>query len=273
MRALTLLICGFIVTACVDDKSDVRGELGEVVFEYECIDSTDYQCLDGDRGLPAAIGVGGSFALDEDEWFSSRQDIVPGSREMVERSGQGFTWKKAGYAAILIFDFEGDIEDFVHLKGADVEVLNVLDEDDVSTVAVDLMVGKSLILRVRPETMKGTVLGGAFSYEWRSEDESVVQVSPGVSNQVRLSGTGVGNASVKVTLQQLSASVQVEVVANPNLPDDAGLDDSTVVDENDASLVDSAVIDKSDAGLVDSAVIDENDAVVVDDAGSEEDAQ
>ena len=244
MRALTFLICGFLATACVDDRRDVRGELGEVVFSYVCVDSTDYQCLDETRGMPDTIGVDGRFDLEEDELFSSREDIYTASRQMVERSSQGFTWKKAGYAAILIFERSGDIEDFFHLKGANVDFLNVLDEESVSTTTVKLLEGERVVLHVRPETGNGTVLGGAFSYEWRSGDETVVQVMPGASNKVGLLGTGVGNARVTVTLKQLSTSVRVEVDTNPTRLDEAGIPDSATIDEYDADTDDDAGSDE-----------------------------
>jgi len=275
MRALTLLIltCVFLATACGDDDSEIRGELGDVTFEYECVDSSDYQCLNESRGLPDAIGVGGRFRLNEDEWFSTRQDIHSASSQMVEKTGSVFVWKRAGYAAILIFEWEDDdIEDFIHLKGADVEVLNIINEDYMSKERANLRVGEYLELYVRPETRFGTVLGGAFNYQWSSDDERVVEVTlrnsngEDLTNQVTLSGRGVGSAEVTVTLRGVSASVQVEVTANPDLEEDAS------ISIDDASMDDAAMDDATmdDADVYDSETVDYTDASEVDDAGSDE---
>jgi hypothetical protein len=212
-----LAVCCLLTASCGDDET-ARGELGNVDFTYECVDQSDFQCLRGDPSVPAAVGVGGKFQLSGDELFSN--ELSSASPTMVEESSEGFTWRREGHAAILIFEAFGEIEDFLHLKGVEVRALRVEDALGATPFEVSLMAGTTFELTAIPNDAAGSPLAGAFSYVWQSEDATVVATSPGLgSNRVTLQGVSEGSATVRVAAVGVSSEVVVTVTSNPNLPE------------------------------------------------------
>lgn len=219
-RARLLLPLAALLGVGCSDEPAAGGELGNVTFSYVCSGESDYQCLDRQRGMPEYIGVGAEFGLAEDEVFASREQIRSASPALVEKGISSFTWKREGHAAILIFESFGEIEDFVHLTGLNLDSLRPQLEGGVDTSSVELLEGASLPVRVIPSARNGSLLGGSFGYAWQSEDENVVSVVlDGGSNRVLLHGTGIGSTRVTVAAEGVSASVAVSVRFNPNLPE------------------------------------------------------
>ncbi len=250
MRRFGLLIYSLLALGCEDDDSSKQGELGNVTFTYVC-SGADYQCAGRSRGLPEAIAVGGEFKLEEDEAFSTTEHLRASAPSMVSKESSSFRWHRPGFAAILVFEPGGEIEDFTHFKGLPVDRLFIEDENENALRDVALRDGRSIELFVRPESSDGIPLGGGLPYEWTSADETIVRVSG--SNPARLTPLGEGETKVQVEFNGIAISVDVEVFPSPNIrPRDAGkppLGDAGL-DQFDASapLTDASIDAGSDAG-------------------------
>jgi hypothetical protein len=217
-RWLPILATWLVSSAC-SDESTARGELGNVTFTYVCSGDGDYQCLDGQRGMPDHLGVGAHFDVEEDEFFSTRENLETASPNVIEDDGASFTFLKEGYGAILILENFGEIEDFVHLKGITVETLRIEDEDRSPISRVTFLAGTRKSVVVIPEARDGIIPGGSFDYVWESNDVGVVLPSSGFgSNRVDLVGVAPGASSVSVTVRGLVRRLIVEVTENPDLP-------------------------------------------------------
>jgi hypothetical protein len=192
------------LASCLSDPSS--GELNNGKFSYLCVDSSDAAC-DGFVGAalpPALIAVGAAFDLQYagDTAGSSPVQVELASDKMMSGSSGRFTFLLPGVSAVLARNTSGVVSDFIHLRSARVDHLDVAGPSSTEAVAsVQMDTDLDVSLQAAPKDGSGTPLAGAFPYAWSTSDETIVSLSaPGAKNRSTLIGHKAGIATVQVAL-------------------------------------------------------------------------
>jgi hypothetical protein len=241
--ALTLLS---LATAACSGSGGVNpgtvGELGEGVFNYQCVDdgdavcnetaSVDSQAVETDLGvngeLPTAVAVGARFdvhyfgQITTDDGEILLLDVVPARSEDVHNKG-GFIITSPGLFAFLARSPKGVVADFTHLEAMVPTDLDIW-KDEVRVSSFELMEGAEANLAVVANDDAGIALAGALPYTWESSDEDLVVVGPagttgtpsgGIEindDEVRIIALAAGEAQLTVSRDDLSKQVTITVI-------------------------------------------------------------
>lgn len=207
IRKLLLLLpaAGLLVlTGCpVTDAS--TGELSNGRFAYLCVDSSDPTCdgIVGKAVIPDLLAVGGAFDLEyAGDSGAGLVQVQPASDVMISSTAGTFAFRIPGIAAMLAKNNGGVVADFVHLRGVDVDHLDVLGESLAESIkTLEMTTGVAAALAVSPRDRLDARLGGALAYTWASSDPSIVAVNmASARNSVILAGIAAGTATVEVSL-------------------------------------------------------------------------
>ena len=225
---LMLATAGMLaLVGCLTDPS--TGELNNGRFTYLCVDSSDSTCdgLVGATVPPALIAVGAAFELEYagDTVGSSPVQIGPASDQMLVGSAGRFKFLLPGVSALLARDTSGGVADFIHLRAASVDHLDVAGPSSTGAVTkVQMDTDADVTLRVTPKEGSGLQLAGALAYAWTTSDETIVSLAvPSAKNQTTLIGHKAGTATVQVTSPGgLKTLVAVTVKQGTNTSTSAG---------------------------------------------------
>jgi hypothetical protein len=236
MVRLSLFWSSWIIVVEGSAGCGFNGELGQVSFRYDCAGPSDPFCdfsscedfsapdsgclcvnLQNHYGqMPSVIAQGASFHVDAN-WHTVRS----ASPAMVSGSGGRFVALEEGSVALLAVS-DGVVHDYIYV---DIERPTRIQLDQVSSCpartaveTLSLELGTEAILRATSRRPGGAVLPGALPCSWSVDDTGagvVVLTSSTVDNLMEIRGSGVGTATVEVTLGELTASLQV-TVPDPN---------------------------------------------------------
>ncbi len=205
------------LTACGPFDSS-SGELNNGRFSYLCIDSSDTTCdgFPGNTALPDRIAVGGAFDLEYagDTTGSSPVQVQPASETMISDASGHLKFLVPGIGAMLARNTSGVVADFVHLRGASVDHLDVAGPSSTDSVTtVEMTTDDEVILQVAAKDAGGSRLAGALPYAWSSSSDTIVSLNGlGPKNRATLTGVAPGTATVEVTLPSgLKKSVLITV--------------------------------------------------------------
>ncbi|APR81380.1 Hypothetical protein A7982_06727 [Minicystis rosea] len=210
------------------------GELDNGGFTYFCSGKSDLACTDGiinpgASNVPPAIAVGAHFDLefsppivifskDEPTPVASIVSVSPSilSQEPSQDvGGTGFRFTAPGTVAVLAKSATGEVVDFVHVTGANVEAIAFVDRFGDETQALTLASTQDT-LQALPRDTSGNTLAGSLSYEWTTSDDEIVSLSPGFeNNEIKLVAGKPGKATITVTVQSTPASIEVTVGGAP----------------------------------------------------------
>ena len=157
MRSVHLLApligFGLLLTACPSDKHRIgTGELGKGDLHIVCTDD-DAACVPGEQRIAAThpIAVGASFAVayagpipKAATGAQSTAILFSGSPEMFSRDDDRFSAWLPGTGALLVRTDQGTVLDFVHLRIADVERI------ELNCATKQLVVGQELVCDATP---------------------------------------------------------------------------------------------------------------------------
>jgi hypothetical protein len=207
-RPLILLAAaGLLALASCGLRSNTSpGELSNGQFTYRCVDSSDAACDDlvGKVAVPALLAVGGTFDLEYagDTAGSSPVQLEPASEKMLSGASGNFKLLLPGVSAVLARDTSGEVADFIHLRGVNIDHLDVAGPSSTKAVTqVQMDTDKEVELHVVPKDELGALLAGAFSYAWSTSDATIVALdTPLEKNRVTLTASKAGTATVEVSL-------------------------------------------------------------------------
>jgi hypothetical protein len=218
-RPLLLLATSslFALAACGFPDA-TSGELNNGRFSYLCVDSSDTTCdgLIGNSSLPELIAVGGAFDLEYagDSAGSSPVQVQPASETMISGASGHLKFLLPGIGAVVARNTSGVVADFVHLRGASIDHLDVAGPASSDFVTeVEMTSDDDVILQVAAKDNGGSPLSGALPYVWTSSNDKIVTLGEfGPKNRATLKGVAPGTATVEVTLPGgLKRSVVVTV--------------------------------------------------------------
>jgi hypothetical protein len=213
--AVTLATAGCLPTT--------PGELNNGGFTYFCASPADLACQNlilGATDVPPAIAVGAHFDLQFSGSRAQLTDLVPVASSILKKEASndvgatGFRFAAPGISAVLARD-SGKIVDFLHVTGAPIDALAVVDElgDDVAAYTLGTSNDQ---LQAIPRDDLGHTLAGALGYTWVSSSEEVLTLTPGLlPNAIHLTAGKPGQATVTVTAGDQSTSVVVTVGGTP----------------------------------------------------------
>lgn len=224
----TTLLLGLAAVSLAGCLPTTPGELSNGGFTYFCASDDDLACqndLFGASDVPPAIAVGAHFDLQFTPPIISDKDpsvtrLVPASPLMLGVEAglgtdtTGFRFAKEGTVAVLA-EHGNEVVDFVHLTGARVESIALVDGlgDQVGEVSISVTDASERISAL-PRDDAGHTLAGALKYAWQSSDESVLSLSTafgGSPNQVTLVPHQAGAVTVSVSVQDQTVSLPVTV--------------------------------------------------------------
>jgi hypothetical protein len=213
------------------------GELGNGGFTYKCVgDGTDLGCanaISANAPIPLAFAVGASvtFTFTPERSESSKDEgtadlaasLMSASPEILVAEGKSFRFLKAGTVALLARTSTGVVVDFLHLKGEEIDHLDV--EDDLGNAVEDVQLKPlgSIVLNVTPKGASGATLAGPLHYAWQTSDEAVAKLASTQplgsierANRVTLSaGQQDGEALISVTVQERKLDIPVQIGGAP----------------------------------------------------------
>ncbi|MEO5727544.1 MAG: hypothetical protein ABI134_03765 [Byssovorax sp.] len=207
-RPLILLAAAGLLAlaSCSLRNNTTRGELSNGQFTYRCVDSSDAACDDpvGTAAVPALLAVGGTFDLEYvgDATESSPVQLKAASEKMLSGASGNFEVLLPGVSAVLARDTSGVVADFIHLRGVNIDHLDVSGPSSTKAVTqVQMDIDKEIELQVVPKDELGARLAGAFPYAWSTSDFNVISLSPiSKKNRVTLTAFSAGTATVEVSL-------------------------------------------------------------------------
>lgn len=220
----------FLAVALAGCLPRTQGELQNGGFTYFCAGEDDLACrndLFDASGVPPAIAVGTHFDLqfsppilhtDTITTVTSIEPAAPGILAEEPSHGvdtTGFRFIAPGTVAVLAKSADGDVVDFVHVTGAAIDHIALVNRQGNEPEAITLT-GSGYTLEAIPRDDHFRTLAGALSYTWASSDEQVVTTSPSFeSNEVALVAVGPGTATITVTVMGKQASIAVTVGGAP----------------------------------------------------------
>jgi hypothetical protein len=209
------------LASCLSDGSS--GELNNGKFTYRCVDSSDATCdsFTATMAPPELIAVGAAFDLEYegDTAESSPVQVEPASDKMMSGTSGSFKFLLPGVSAVLARNTSGVVSDFIHLRSASIDHLDVAGPSSTGAVTqVQMDTDDDVRLQAAPKGASGAQLAGALPYAWSTSDETIVSLSvPTAKNRSTLTGHKAGTATVQVTLPGgLKTSVVVTVKQGTN---------------------------------------------------------
>lgn len=234
---LTCLLSSSFV-ACDDDvdSAALPGELGSNQFFYGCSSLDDVQCREELTSFPDFVAVGARFELNASRDLGSSLFIKPASPSLVSAAVGEFEFLEPGISAFLALDDNEELKDFIHLEAVPVDEIQVEGSFGQRVSEVTLEAGRELTLVAVPMG-DDEELAGSLSFRWETEDERVVQV-PRRGTEIRLEARQEGRALVRVELDDVETTIEVNVTKAGVEPRDAGEEPDR---STDASALDGAV--------------------------------
>ena len=230
-RPLFLLAtAGLLALASCGVKDASTGELNNGRFSYLCVDSSDGACegSTGNVAIPGLIAAGGAFDLEYagDSEGSSPVQVEPASETMISGATGHFKFLIPGVGAVLSRNTSGVVADFVHLRGAKVDHLDVAGPSSTGAVTeVDMTTDNDVTLRVVAKDDTGSTLAGALPYVWTSSNSKIVSLGLGPKNRATLKGLAAGTTTVEVSLSsglKMSVVVVVKQGKDPSTSSSSG---------------------------------------------------
>jgi hypothetical protein len=219
MKRAFLLMTVFALPAC--GVSGVRGELGQGVFDYECVDETDLVCEDFNTELAAGqdIALGAQFSMsarDAEDGSSLRVDLATSDR-LDDRGRNIFEAIAPGYTAIMAF--RGDrLIDLLHVNVAEIgevrfDVRHQDGEEIEGVSALNLEVGREATIQAVPlPSTNGIELAGAIGYDWQSSNPTVLSITGSTNdNTVNVQAVGDGSVNLTITMGDATQTLTVAV--------------------------------------------------------------
>jgi hypothetical protein len=197
---------GLLALASCGPFDASTGELNNGRFSYLCVDSSDSTCdgLLGNAVIPDLIAVGGTFDLEYagDSAGSSPVQVQPASDTMISGASGNFKFRVPGLAAMLARNTSGVVADFVHLRGATIDHLDVAGPSSTGAVkTVEMTTDDDVTLQVAAKDSLGSKLAGALAYTWSSSSSKIVSISvEGAKKRAVLTGLSAGTATIEVSL-------------------------------------------------------------------------
>ena len=238
--ALTIALITFATIGCSADLSGTLGQLGEGVFRYNCVETSDARCNDSesvssfdtaaslgvDPELPEGIAVGARFDLTYvgdtiDDGEVIIVDVEPARPDLVTHAA-GFVMEVPGTFAFLARNAPKQrVVDFIHVEALDVAGIDVWSEQ-LQTTAANLRVGEARVMAAVPVSDAGIPLAGALPMMWESSDASVASISQigGAADsgeqqinvdEIEIVGVAAGTATITVTQGDFTRTVDVTV--------------------------------------------------------------
>jgi hypothetical protein len=202
------------------------GELGNGTFEYLCKATTDAQCDEGETVSQAAfdaIARAGVFGLSFlDEYGNATSDEIEAAgdgRITYDDQTQRWTAEKAGLVALIAFEQNGGVEDFVHATVVEPSGV-VISEKDLSGhftgsfggATIDVSIQSDFILRVAPADALQNVLAGGLPCQWTSDNPAVAAISSDATdNVITVHPVAAGSATLHVQLGSVSGQTTLTV--------------------------------------------------------------
>ena len=203
---LLVVASGLLALASCGPFDSSTGELNNGRFSYLCVDSSDSTC-DGftdNATIPDLIAVGGTFGLEYagDSKGSSPVQVQPASDTMISGASGSFKFRIPGVAAMLARNTSGVVADFVHLRGVDIDHLDVAGPSSSQAVnTVEMTTDADVTLEVNAKDSTGSKLAGALAYTWSTSNFNVVSFSvQGATKRAVLTGFTAGTATIEASL-------------------------------------------------------------------------
>ncbi len=214
IRSSTPMLALVLVIACSDTLPGTAGDLGEGSFTYECVSDADTACSSDpfeELDVPGAIAAGARFDLRFHEWEGQPLRIVPGSESFVAVSDPGFLALRPGTVAMLAESkAEERIVDLTHIVLVTPEAIGLSGQGTRGDQP--MTIDDYWEWSCHPQTTDGSEIAGSLACEWTSSDPSVVYLTQQGSHPINgLRAVGVGTATVTVSADSLTTSVEVKV--------------------------------------------------------------
>jgi hypothetical protein len=216
-RSRTLLALSFALAlaGCPEGDEDLpgeRGEIGACNFVYRCVNNTDNACAGAQAVLPAAVAVGGRFAMTCTVSSGPLPTVLSPASELVRDDGHAFQALRPGLFPLLAVTGNTEVIDLKHMRASAIAEVRVQPGRDLPVARLSLIRGQMVELTAVPYDAHGAQLGGALTYGWRSADERYLSVEtlPQL-NTVRVRAVGDGSTSLMVTVAGQSFPVAVTV--------------------------------------------------------------
>lgn len=177
--------CLFLLTACPSDQPPFgsgTGELGRGNLSTACTPKDavcEPEATELDTSVPIAVGASFFVRYDGQVPLSptggpAKMILFSSSPDMLSKDDddQFVSWM-AGHVAVIARTEQGTVTEFVHLRIADVDRIQ-LDRDPSGTA---MTVGAQGVWRASPLSVDGTVLGGTLGYVWEVEGSAIEIVS------------------------------------------------------------------------------------------------
>lgn len=223
-RVVMVWLLGGSAMACLPTS---QGELGNGGFTYVCSDTgIDLACDDSffDTSLvPDAIAVGAKFRLqysgdkpDSEGGGTLAVSMVSTSPKLLHDSSLDFSFASPATVAVLARSANGDVADFIHLRGVALHHLAIADDLGDPMTSVTLHDFEQISLVATPEDEDANLLAGRLTYQWSSSDEEVVSLDPGFDdNTVTLAAGKPGTAIVSLVVGDQHTEIPVTVEETP----------------------------------------------------------
>lgn len=207
-----------------EDLPGERGEIGACNFVYRCVNGTDPACAGAQVVLPAAIAVGGRFAMSCTVLSGPLPTVFSPAGDLVRDDGLAFQALRPGIFPLLAVNGNTEVIDIKHMRASAIAEVRVQPGRELPVSRLSLARGQTVELTAMPYDAQGAELGGALSYSWRSADERYLTVETVAQlNTVRVRGVADGATSLMVTVGGESFPVAV-TVGTPNLDAGGALD-------------------------------------------------
>ena len=221
---VALALVGATTSGC-HSSTETSGELGDGKFSYECVDTADAACADGDLdppSFPRVLAVGGRFRLGYRDTAQGDFGGFPEQASASFVSGSlttSFQVLREGQVAFVGHTTIADeqvVSDFLYFTLVQPRKLAVTQLVQPGVTAGQIKVGGNATFRATPTDDTGTTLAGALRYVWAIKTDDTAQVvattdATTATTTVTASAPGTIHLVVQIENQDVVSDSTIEV--------------------------------------------------------------
>lgn len=197
----------------ITQPNPTRGGLLNGSFYYICTGDRDPACIgDAPQDFPARLALGGAFYL---EYKADPGYILPitvANPDRLTYATGAFRALTPGPVALLVYEHD-HVRDLLNVQIAAPATIEI-QRNQAEVLALSLELGEEAALVAVAHSDEGHGLAGTLQYRWSIEGDSVAIVDEQGPGGVRLQATAPGDASLTLSLADLTVTVPVKVVSD-----------------------------------------------------------